>query len=364
MAVPFDQILEYAVNKGASDVHLTPGLPVSFRIQGKIEYFGEPLGEAYTQNMALQILAPAHQAHLDEFRDVDFSVTSKKKFRFRGNAFFSQSGLSFVLRLIPNQIPAFAGLGFPPAILDHFLGLRQGLVLVVGPTGQGKTTTLASLIQARSEAHAEHIITMEDPVEFVLTSQKSIIHQRDIGKDALSFSSGLKSALREDPDVLLVGEMRDLETISAALTAAETGHLVLSTLHTHDTPDTISRIIDAFPIDQQEQVRTQLSASLKMVIAQKLVPSVDGKRSLVYEIMTSNYAIKNHIRQGTLHQIPNYMQTDNMNLFDQSLAGRVVNGQVDIPTAFEYARSTEQLSSLLTTNGVQLPEEYLADEYE
>ena len=362
MVADFEQILKYAVEKGASDIHLTPNLPVSFRIHGKIEYVGEPIDYAYTQNLAINALTPKQQAQLDEFRDVDFSVSSREQFRFRGNAFFAQGGLSFVLRLIPKVIPEFSELGFPSVLMEHFMNLKQGLVLVVGPTGHGKSTTLASMIQARSNYHAEHIITMEDPVEFMFKSGKSIVHQRDVGKDAASFERGLKAALREDPDVLLVGEMRDLETISAALTAAETGHLVLSTLHTHDTPETINRIIDAFPTAQQGQVRSQLASSLKMVVAQRLLPSLNGKRSLVYEVMTSNYAIKNHIRQGTLHQIQNYMQTDTsgtMNLFDQSLVNRMLEGAVGMEAAFEHCRSREQLTHLLEVNDVIIPEEFL-----
>ena len=362
MVADFEQILKYAVEKEASDIHLTPGLPVSFRIHGKIEYVGEPLDDAYTQNLAINALTPKQQAQLDEFRDVDFSVSSREQFRFRGNAFFAQGGLSFVLRLIPKVIPDFAELGFDEVLMDHFMNLKQGLVLVVGPTGHGKSTTLAAMIQARSNTHSEHIITMEDPVEFMFKSGKSIVHQRDVGKDAASFERGLKAALREDPDVLLVGEMRDLETISAALTAAETGHLVLSTLHTHDTPETINRIIDAFPTAQQGQIRSQLASSLKMVVAQRLLPSVDGKRSLVYEVMTSNYAIKNHIRQGSLHQIQNYMQTDTsgtMNLFDQSLVTRMLEGEVGMETAFEHCRSREQLIHLLELNNVVIPDQFL-----
>ncbi len=365
MAIDFEQILQYAVDHSASDIHLTPGLPVSFRIHGSIEYVGEPIQKAFTENLMVNILTPKNQAHLDEFRDVDFSVSSKSSYRFRGNAFYSQSGLSFVFRLIPKVIPEFPTLGFPDELLAHFQNLKQGLVLVVGPTGHGKTTTLASLIQARKDAHKEHIITMEDPIEFIFKSGNSIVHQRDVGKDAVSFASGLKAALREDPDVLLVGEMRDLETISAALTAAETGHLVLSTLHTHDTPETINRVIDAFPTAQQGQVRSQLAASLQMVIAQRLLPSLDGKRTLVYEVMTSNIAIKNHIRQGTLHQIQNYMQTDTsgtMNLFDQSLASRVLEGLVSLDTAFSNCRSREQLTHLLELNGVEIPAELMEGE--
>lgn len=362
MNASFDQVLQYAIDKGASDIHISPGLAISFRIQGEIEYVGDPVDEAYTQNLGIKLLTPKQQATLDEFRDVDFSVSSKTQFRFRGNAFYVQGGLAFVMRLIPKEIPEFSSLGFPETLLEHFQNLKQGLVLVVGPTGHGKSTTLASMIQARKDAHAEHIITLEDPVEFMFKSGKSIIHQRDVGKDASTFARGLKAALREDPDVLLVGEMRDLETISAALTAAETGHLVLSTLHTHDTPETINRIIDAFPTEQQGQIRSQLSASLQMVIAQRLIRGSNGHRCLVYEVMTTNYAIKNHIRQSSLHQIQNYMQTDTsgtMNLFDQSLAARVLEGAIGFEAAFSNCRSREQLAHLLTLNGVEVPDQFL-----
>lgn len=359
----FEKILTYAAENNISDIHLTPNIPVFFRLHGELEIVGENLTDAEIQNLAAQILSPKQQAFLQTERTVDFAYTSRSNSRFRGNFYFTREGLALALRLIPNKIPDFAELGLPDLVLDNVMNLKHGLVLLVGPTGHGKSTTLASLIKHRSENSSDHIITMEDPIEFLIKSNQSIVHQRSLGRDVTTFSSGLKSALREDPDVLLVGEMRDLETISAALTAAETGHLVLSTLHTNSAAETINRIIDAFPTDQQAQIRAQLASTLEMVVAQRLLPSLDGKgRTLAYETMVSNYAIKNHIRQGTTYQIANAMQTDgsgNMILFDQSLAKLVMSGKISEEEAYNNAASEDQIKYILELNGYKNNDEAL-----
>ncbi|MCK5460462.1 PilT/PilU family type 4a pilus ATPase [Candidatus Gracilibacteria bacterium] len=345
-----EKILIYAIEKEASDIHISSNLPVFFRINGKMLPFGENLLAGYIYNLSLKILTQKQQSELDENRNIDFVYTSKTKNRFRGNAYYTREGLCISLRMILENIPRFETLGLPKIVLERVMRRNQGLILVVGPTGQGKSTTLASLLRHRSEYFSEHIITLEDPIEFIIKSQKSVVHQRNRGRDVKSFNLGLKSALREDPDVLMVGEMRDLETISLALTAAETGHLVFSTLHTKNAPETIDRIIDVFPSDQQSQIRTQLASTLEMVISQRLLPTLNGKRILAYEILVSNYAIKNHIRQGSTHQISNAMQTDNtgrMVLFDQCLASLVLKGEISLKTALQNAVSEEQVKYIL-----------------
>ncbi len=359
----FEKILAYAVKNDVSDIHLTPNLPVFFRLNGQLEIVGENLSDGEIQKLAAQILPSNQQTVLHEKRTVDFAYTSRNNNRFRGNFYFTREGLVLALRLIPNTIPNFKELGLPSFILENVMQLKNGLVLLVGPTGHGKSTTLASLVKHRSKINSEHIITLEDPIEFLIKSDKSIVHQRSLGRDVISFSNGLKSALREDPDVLLVGEMRDLETISAALTAAETGHLVLATLHTKSAPETINRIIDAFPTDQQAQIRAQLSSALEMVVAQRLLPTVNGDgRVLAYETMTTNYAIKNHIRKGTVYQISNAMQTDgsgNMILFDQSLAKLVIEGKITEDEAYANAISEDQVKYILDLNNHEHEDERL-----
>ncbi len=359
----FEKILAYAVKNEVSDIHLTPNLPVFFRLHGELEIVGENITDGEIQNLAAQILPEKQQMVLQEKRTVDFAYTSRNNNRFRGNFYFTREGLVLALRLIPNRIPDFSELGLPDFVLDNVMQLKNGLVLLVGPTGHGKSTTLASMVKHRSATNSEHIITLEDPIEFLIKSNKSVIHQRSLGRDVVSFSNGLKSALREDPDVLLVGEMRDLDTISAALTAAETGHLVLSTLHTKSAPETINRIIDAFPTDQQSQIRAQLSSALEMVIAQRLLPNKNNDgRVLAYETMTTNYAIKNHIRKGTVYQISNAMQTDgsgNMVLFDQSLAKLIMEQKITEKTAYANAISEDQVKYILEMNNYKYEDDRL-----
>jgi twitching motility protein PilT len=317
-----------------------------------------PLGAAVTpkdiQALLVSILTPAHKEELQKRRQVDFMIQTKSKIRLRGNAFFQQNGIAVSFRLIPLQIRNFKALGFPEFLYDKVMKMGQGLILVVGPTGQGKSTTLASMMVERNSQRTEHVVTVEDPVEYILPSGKGIVQQREVGHDVLNFQDGIRSALREDPDVLMVGEMRDLETISAALTMAETGHIVFSTLHTNSGPETITRIIDAFPPDQQSQIRSQLASTLSMIISQRLVVTADGKdRTLAYEVLTSNYAVQNYIRQNKIFQIPNVLQTDSSGMmvqFEQSLAGLVLANKISRETAFENAHDPEQLEAILDAN--------------
>lgn len=352
----FEKILQYAIDNKASDIHISPDLPIIFRINGLLVPFFEKVKSAEIHQLSLNILNQLQQESLEIERNTDFVYSSKTNHRFRGNCYYTREGLVFAFRLIPSIVPEFKSLNLPNFLLEDILKIKQGLVLLVGPTGHGKSTTLASLLKHRSELYSEHIITIEDPIEFVIKSSKSIVHQRALGRDVKTFSSGLRSALREDPDVLMVGEMRDLETISSALTAAETGHLVFSTLHTNNAAETIDRIIDVFPSDQQSQIRMQLAGCLKTVISQRLLPDLEGKRTIAYEIMISNYAIRNQIRKGNIFQIGNTMQTDNtgkMILFDQSLANLVLKQKISLKTAFENAISQDQVKSILEVNNYQ-----------
>ncbi len=360
--IDLDQILNYAGEKGASDTHLSPGRAVFFRISGRISSVGDIISKAEIDELLMHILNGKQQAKLEEMRDVDFVHSSNQKYRFRCNAYHTRDGVALAFRMIPAEIPAFETTGLPDFVLDHAKKLKKGLILITGATGHGKSTSLASMIKARADHKAEHFILLEDPIEFIINSEKSIVHQRNLERDVSSFERGLKAALREDPDVLMVGEMRDLETISSALTAAETGHVVFSTLHTNSAAETIHRIIDVFPAERQVQIRSQLASTLSMVICQRLVESTDGGRVLVYEILMSNYAVANHIRQNSIFQIPNAMQTDDsgkMVMFDQSLAHQAIQGKISYQVAHNNASSAEQLDYILQTSGYEIPEEIL-----
>ena len=353
-----DQILNYAGEKGASDTHISPGRPVYFRINGRINSVGDVISKPEIDEILVHILGQKQQAKLEEIRDVDFVHSTNLEYRFRCNAYHTRDGVALALRMIPADVPSFSTTGLPDFVLEHAKKLKKGLILVTGATGHGKSTSLASMIKARADYKAEHFILLEDPIEFLLDSEKSIIHQRNLERDVISFERGLKAALREDPDVLMVGEMRDLETISSALTAAETGHVVFSTLHTNSAAETIHRIIDVFPAERQVQIRSQLASTLSMVVCQRLLESTDGGRVLAYEILMSNYAVANHIRQNTIFQIPNAMQIDDtrrMVLFDQSLARHTILGNIDYKVAQQNATSGEQLDYILETSGFKIP---------
>jgi twitching motility protein PilT len=348
----FEKIIDFAVQNSSSDVHISPGLPIYYRINGQMKKAGkDKISPEQIQKMILPFLTNRQKKEIQERRQTDFLAKTSKNIRLRGNAFFQNNGLSVVFRIIPQEIPELLTLGFPEFVYEEILKTEKGLVLIVGSTGQGKSTTLASIIKKRADNLAENILTIEDPIEYIVPSNKSIVQQREVHRDVMNFSDGIRASLREDPDVVMVGELRDLETISAALTLAETGHLVFSTLHTNNGPETIHRIIDIFPSEQQDQVRAQLASSLLMVISQQLIPTIDGKgRTLAYEILTSNYAIKNHIRQNKIFQIPNVLQTDSsgtMVLMEQSLAGLVSMGKISKETAMQYSEDPDQLKSML-----------------
>jgi len=316
-----------------SDIHIKADEPISLRINGDI--VPSPGGEITTaediQSFAQTFLSEEQQSHLNEFRDQDLAI-EVAGFRFRANFFYTSTGLAIALRKIETEIPSMEKLNLP-LVAQEIANKPNGLVLVTGPTGSGKTTSLAAMIGYINQTRKGHILTIEDPVEYIHKSEQCIVAQREIGRDAYSFTHALRAALREDPDVILVGEMRDLETVQLALTAAETGHLVFGTLHTSGAPNTINRIIDVFPPQQQDQVRAQLSQSLRMVMTQRLFKRSDGNgRIATFEVMICNHAIRNMIREGKIPQITNALQTgkaEGMITMEKAIEELVHTGKID-----------------------------------
>jgi twitching motility protein PilT len=339
-------ILKAAVQKGASDVHLVTGQSPMARIDGELVALKElpvlPADEC--RRIIYSLLSDHQRARFEKEWELDFSVAVEGVSRFRANILMDKKGVEAVLRVISNKIPTPEELQLPPVITD-LANTPRGLVLVTGPTGSGKSTTLACLINLINEKRKEHILTIEDPIEFVYENKNCVIRQRELGQQTQSFAAALKHALRQDPDVVLIGEMRDLETISAALTVAETGHLVFGTLHTTDAAQTIDRIIDVFPAHQQQQVRTQLSTSLKAVIGQTLLPKIGGKgRIAAREIMIVTPAISNLIREGKTYQIYGAIDTGarvGMVSLDKSLSELARKGLVSLEDAMSKANRPE-----------------------
>jgi twitching motility protein PilT len=304
------ELLKLAFQHKASDIHITAHSPIMFRVHGNLKPINEQsLTPSMTLELAKELMSGEQYEVFMEKGDLDFSYGIPDVSRYRVNVFKQRGFVSMTIRLIPTQIPVMESLGLP-AMAEEFAKKPQGLLLVTGPTGSGKSTTLAAILDYINRSRKDHIITLEDPIEFVHPHKSCIVNQREVGIDTESFSSGLRAALRQDPDVILVGEMRDLETISTAITAAETGHLVFGTLHTADAPQTIDRIIDVFPPEAQQQVRVQLAAVLLGVMAQRLLPTADGNgRVAAIEVMVNTPAIANLIRSEKVHQIRSTMQT-------------------------------------------------------
>lgn len=333
-------LLDQAVAKKASDLHLTVGVPPMLRIDGRL--MAVPGEEVLAGEKALKLvqsfMTSEQLERLKVRKELDFSF-GYQNMRFRTNAYYQKGYIAASLRLIPRLIKNFTELGLPP-VLERFTTAAQGFVIITGPTGHGKSTTLAALINHINHSRSEHIVTIEDPVEYVFEHEKSIISQREVGSDTNTFARALRSCLREDPNVILVGEMRDLETIEAALTLAETGHLVFTTLHTNSAAQTADRIIDVFPPHQQQQVRMQLANVLLGVISQRLIPKVQGGRTVACEIMISNSAVRNTIREGKTHQLANIIQTsaaEGMISMDKVLAELVSKGEITIDNALTWA---------------------------
>ncbi len=332
--------LDYAIGKNASDIHINVGVPVTLRVDGKL--FSIPDTPAVTPTKAHELIGGVASDDLltllKQKKEIDFSF-GYKTMRYRVNIYYQKGYESASFRLIPNQIRGFKDLGLPP-ILEKFTQSSQGFVIIAGPTGSGKSTTLAALVDRINAEKRCHIITIEDPIEYVFDHKKSIISQRELGQDTNTFARALRSALREDPDVVLVGEMRDLETIDAALTMAETGHLVLTTLHTNSAAQTADRIVSVFPPHQQQQIRSQLASVLLGVVSQRLIPRVSGGRVLAAEIMTANSSVKSLIRENKIHQIPNIIQTsagEGMISLDKVLAELVSRGEITLEDALTWS---------------------------
>jgi twitching motility protein PilT len=342
-----DELLHIMIEKKASDLHLTTGLKPYLRISGDVQ----PLAEAVVltpelmREILFEIMPQKNRHEFEEIWDTDFAYALHGSGRFRVNAFQDQSGTGAVLRAIPEKIPTFEQLGLPP-VAREFCSLSKGMVVVTGPTGSGKSTTLAAMVDFINRTRADHIITIEDPIEFVYAPLKCLVNQREVHKHTKSFSNALRAALREDPDIVLVGEMRDIETIEIAIETAETGHLVLGTLHTNTAASTVNRIIDQFPTDRQNQIRTMLADSLKGVVAQTLCRRKAGGRVAAFEVLVVNSAIASHIRDGKTYQIPSAMQIGKaagMQLFNDALLKLVKDGIVTTEEAYMKAIDKDNL---------------------
>jgi twitching motility protein PilT len=351
-AFDFADVLTRMAEERASDVHLSPGFPPAMRVRGRIvpiEGYG-PLSPQETRDTVYSLLNDDQRKRFESRKQLDLAYAVPGVARFRVNCFFQRGSISAAFRRIPHEIPQLQQLGLPP-VLEELTRKPRGFVLVTGPTGSGKSTSLAAMMDIINEEREEHILTIEDPIEFLHSHKSCVVNQREIGADAEDFAMALKSALREDPDVILVGEMRDLETMSTALTAAETGHLVFATLHTQSTAQTIDRIIDIFPGEQQAQVRMQLSIGLQGIVTQQLLPTADGSgRVVACEVLIPTPAVRNLIREGKTHQIYSTIQTSGsigMQTMDAHLAQLVRTGRITRKLAEQRAAVPEELKRLL-----------------
>lgn len=344
-------IMQSLVEQEGSDIHIAVGTPPTIRVDGVLSPVPNApiLGDKECEALIYPILTQEQKDYVGVNKELDFGYQFKEYGRFRVNVYHSKNALAAALRLIPTKVKSLDDLHLPE-IFKEFTMYKQGLVLITGPTGEGKSTSLAAMIQRINETRAEHIITIEDPIEFMYTPVKSVISQREVNQDTHGWDIALKSVLREDPDVVLIGEMRDYETIASAITIAETGHLVFATLHTATAAQTIDRIVDVFPAHQQGQIRQQLAATLKVVASQRLLPKTSGGRVAALEIMVANPAIRNLIREAKTHQIDNVMQTsagDGMMLIETHLQQLLQQGAISQASAREYAFRKEDLDRLL-----------------
>jgi len=346
----FSPLLDLAISKGASDIHVVTGAHPLLRIDGRLLPVTSepPLTLEKVKELLAEIARPEILERVKNKIEVDFSFEFNHT-RFRTNAYLEKDLPAASLRLIPSKVKSYKELGLPP-IVEYFTSQSQGLVIITGPTGHGKSTTLASMVQKINLERREHIITIEDPIEYLFHNEKSLVSQREVGNDTQSFPAALKSALREDPNVLLIGEMRDLETIESALTMAETGHLVLTTLHTNSAAQTIDRIVGVFPAYQQQQIRSQLASVLLGVMSQRLIPKISGGRVVAAEVMIANPAVRTLIRDSKVHQIPNVIQTsasEGMILLDKVLAELISRGEVSLEDALTWSISPKTLKMMV-----------------
>ncbi len=350
------QLLKFATDQGASDLHLVAGSQPALRVNGRIvRVKSETLTKELTRKLCYSVLSDNQKAKFEEERELDFSFEVKNMARFRANLFFQRGSVSGVFRKVPVTMPKFSDLMMPAGI-GELTTLPYGLVLVTGPTGSGKSTTIASLIDKINQESFGHIVTLEDPIEFIHPHKNCIVNQREVGMDSASYTDAMKYLLRQDPDVVLLGEMRDLETIDAALITAETGHLVFATLHTNSAIATINRIVSVFPSEQQERVRVQLSFTLQAVISQRLLPALGGGRTVACEFLVMTPGIRNLVREGKMHQIESMMQVgqekSGMVTMNQCLVQLVLRRKIDLRTAFESSPNIEQLEKMLKQAGV------------
>ncbi|MDO8392195.1 MAG: type IV pilus twitching motility protein PilT [Actinomycetota bacterium] len=351
-------LLQATVAAGASDLHLTVGRPATARRDGVLVPFeGVPLMlPSDTERMVMSLLNDAQMDELEQNMQVDFSFGLETVGRFRANAYKQRTSYAMALRLIPFRVRSLEELGAPPAALD-LLNRPYGLVLVTGPTGSGKSTTLAAMIDRINATKPVHILTIEDPVEYLHQHRVAMVNQREVGTDVVGFTEGLRSALREDPDVILLGEMRDLDSISITLTLAETGHLVFGTLHTNDAPQALDRIIDVFPAERREQIQMQLAGTLQGVISQRLLPAIGGGRVGAFEVLLANEAVRNLVREGKSRQIRNAMlsgQQEGMQTMEMDLARLVSSGMVSFETAAEVSQYPKEIMAQAATMRSQL----------
>lgn len=351
MALSVEEILSKAKEACASDVHITVGIPPKMRVNGKlITMEGVKLLPSDTIEIAIHIMNEKQRQHFEEYGEVDMSFAIPGEGRYRVNIYKQRGSIAMAFRLVGTSIPTPQELGVPQSVIDLYQR-KRGLVLVTGPTGSGKSTTLASLIDTINNNREAHVITLEDPIEYLHQHKKSIVNQREIGLDSANYAQALRAALREDPDVIFVGEMRDFETISTAITAAETGHLVFSTLHTIGAASTVDRVIDVFPPHQQQQIRVQLANVLEAVVSQQLIPTIDGSgRVAAFEVLHNNPAVRNLIREGKTHQITSVMQTNRkqgMLTMDDALAQLCHEVKISREMALQFAQDPENIKMKL-----------------
>lgn len=349
MALSVEEILSKAKEAGASDVHITVGIPPKMRVNGKlITMEGAKLLPADTMEIAIHVMNEKQRQHFEEYGEVDMSFAIAGEGRYRVNIYKQRGSIAMAFRLVGTNIPTPQELGVPESVVELY-NKKRGLVLVTGPTGSGKSTTLAALIDTINNHREAHVITLEDPIEYLHQHKKSIVNQREIGLDSNNYARALRAALREDPDVILVGEMRDFETISTAITAAETGHLVFSTLHTIGAASTVDRIIDVFPPHQQQQIRVQFANVLEAVISQQLIPTVDGKgRVAAFEVLHNNTAVRNLIREGKTHQLASIMQTNRkagMMTMDDALGQLYMEMKISREMALQFAQDPDSIKN-------------------
>lgn len=350
LSLKIENLLEYVVKQDASDLHLTVGVPPMVRVDGALRPIPNipPLTAAEVEKLIFSVVDDVQKDILLKDMEVDFSFAFGDIARFRANSYHQKGNLGLALRLIPTKIRTIEDLGLPK-IVNNFADFPRGLVLVTGPTGSGKSTTLAAMVDKINRDKSLHIITVEDPIEYTHNHNKSVIEQREVHYDTRSFAAALRSVLREDPDVVLIGEMRDLETIAAAITIAETGHLVLATLHTNNAAQSVDRMIDVFPPHQQQQIRVQLSNILQAIVSQRLLPAIGGGRIAAAEILVANPAVRNIIREGKTHQLDAVIQTggeEGMQTMDKTLSSLVKTGKITLEQAKGFAIDVKELERL------------------